>query len=72
MLPRIRRGTRASSPIFVELPDERDACGAFCVFGYPHVSACVIGQILSKARPDKSRGASLVECTTRASLVMIM
>ena len=39
-------------PDFVELPDERDACGAFCVFGYPHVSACVIGQVLAKARPQ--------------------
>ena len=38
-------------PDFVELPDERDDCINFCVFGYPHVSACVIGQILSKARP---------------------
>ena len=38
-------------PDFVEYPGERDACGMFCVFGYPHVAACVIGQILSKARP---------------------
>ncbi|CAH0366333.1 unnamed protein product [Pelagomonas calceolata] len=38
-------------PDFVELPDARDACGMFCVFGYPHVAACVMGQILSKARP---------------------
>jgi hypothetical protein len=39
-------------PDFVEKPDERDACGAFCVFGYPHVAACVIGQILATARPQ--------------------
>ena len=34
-----------------EYPGERDACGMFCVFGYPHVAACVIGQILAVARP---------------------
>ena len=38
-------------PDFVKYPDERDACGMFCVFGYPHVAACVIGQILATARP---------------------
>ena len=39
-------------PDFVELPDERDDCINFGVFGYPHVAACVMGQILSKARPQ--------------------
>ena len=36
----------------MKYPHERDACGMFCVFGYPHVSACVIGQVLATARPQ--------------------
>ena len=43
----------------------------FCVFGYPHVAACVIGSNSSNGAAPSYRGASLVECTTRASSVMV-
>ena len=38
-------------PDFEAWPANRDDAGMFAVFGYPHVSACVMGSLLATARP---------------------